>query len=100
MGSDTKTSFLSRQAGSAKLLSSGEGRGAGALTNDDRLDMVIEAARASGFTVDAVYGVSANLDDISFRQLIGRLSTSPMYMYSNVIPYRRRNSKAPSKPIR
>ncbi len=44
---------------------------------DWRLDLLIEAAQASGVSLDELYGASVNLDDISFRQLMGRLSTSP-----------------------
>ena len=47
-------------------------------TADWRLDLLIPAAASSGIKLDVLYDLSVSLDDKSFRQLMGRLSTSPM----------------------
>lgn len=99
---ESKTKFLSRQLEKTKILSARD-RTVFHMTEkqkDARIDSMIEAAIGSGLTLDEVYEMSETLDDTAFRQLMGRLSLSPMYRYSSVTPYRVRKAKAPSRPMR
>lgn len=101
VGDEPKTRYLSRQAEMTKILSLRYPRlpFPESARQSNRLDAMIEAAKKSGILLDDVYEMSLALDDMAFRQLMGRLSTSPMYMNSSVIPYRSRRAKAPSSDI-
>lgn len=102
VGGEIKTRYLSRQSRKTKNLSLAFVRVSFSEVErqNRRLDAMIDAALRSGVLLDDLYEMSLGLDESSFRQLIGRLSTSPMYMNSSVIPYRSRRARAPSRPIR
>ena len=100
VGDHLKTRILSCQHISTKNLSSRIQKYpiAEMQRQESRLDQMISMARDSGITLDDIHEMSVGLDDNSFRQLMGRLSSSPTYMYSSVIPYRSRRARAPSRP--
>lgn len=66
---------------------------------DDRLDVLIEGARVSGFTIDFLYELTRDLDRQALRKVIGNASSMPSYMKSIDSPYTFRSAKAPSSDI-
>ena len=66
----------------------------------DRLDMLIEAARATGFTIDYLDAITQDLDSQAARKVIGNASGMPSYMKSSDNPYVRRKALAPSSDSR
>ena len=57
------------------------------MADDQRLDLLIKAAKASPLTFDTLYGLSEGLDDKALAILCGNVSRLPAYMKSNEIPY-------------
>lgn len=64
--------------------------------NDDQLDKLLDAARQSGMTVDALVCLTEGLDANAVAILLGNVSNLPKYMKSKEIPYRRSIFIAPS----
>lgn len=68
--------------------------------SERRLDLLIEGARVSGFTVDALDYLSRGLSESALRMFIGNASSMPSYMKSSVGPYLLRSARAPSTDMR
>lgn len=67
---------------------------------EEQIDLIIEAAQLSGFTVDALVFLSRGLDATALAILMGNVSSLPVYMKSREIPYRDCILIAPSMEIR
>lgn len=61
----------------------------------DRLDILIDGARRTGYTIDFLEALTQGLSNQACRRLIGNVSAMPSYMKSNDTPYVRRISSAP-----
>nr|WP_233544936.1 hypothetical protein [Pseudooceanicola sediminis] len=66
----------------------------------DRVQLLIEAARKTGFTIDYLEALTAGLSLQATLRVIGNASAMPSYMKSSESPYVRRNAKAPSSDSR
>lgn len=79
MGRDGRTRNLSRQYKRTNYLSYKHCRHAGLTAGEleVRLNVLLEVRIETGVSLDYLYDISADMDEISFRQLMGRLSTSP-----------------------
>jgi len=64
------------------------------------LDLLINVARTSGFTIDALYFLISGLDDSAVAILLGNVSMLPKYMKSKDIPYLSCSRMAPSMEMR
>ena len=57
------------------------------MTDDEKLDLLIEAAQSSPLTFDVLFRLTDNLPDKAFAILCGNVSKLPVYMKSKDIPY-------------
>lgn len=70
------------------------------MTDQERIDALMSAARETGFTIDFLDQLSMGLSSNAFRRFIGNALMSPSYMKSKESPYVFRSARAPSRPIR
>lgn len=96
--SEDTPSFLASQEKTAKKL--GIPGSDGENGESCRLDLLIEGARLSGFTIDALDYLSRGLSDSALRIFIGNASRLPSYMKSSDSPYLFRSASAPSNDTR
>ena len=66
----------------------------------DRIERLIEAANKTGFTIDYLEAITADLSIHAERKVIGNASAMPSYMKSKDNPYVFRSAKAPSRERR
>lgn len=62
----------------------------------ERIDMLLEGARLSGFTIDFLEALTQGLSSHACLRVIGNASEMPSYMKSNESPYVFRSANAPS----
>lgn len=72
----------------------------GSMNIEERTDMLIEGAKASGFTIDFLEMITQDLDNQALRKVIGNASAMPSYMKSSDKPYVLRKANAPSSESR
>lgn len=65
-----------------------------------RLDILVEGARRSGFTIDYLDSLTLGLSRQALRRVIGNASSMPSIMKSSDNPYVRRSALAPSRDNR
>lgn len=66
----------------------------------DRLDLLINEAVRTGFTMDYLEALTSGLDNQAALRVIGNVSELPRYMKSNDNPYVSRSASAPSSESR
>ena len=69
-------------------------------TQEERFDLLIEAARATGFTIDYLEALTKDLSRQAFLKVIDNASSIPSIMKSIDNPYVFRSAIAPSKDSR
>ena len=62
----------------------------------ERMSLLIEGARQSGFTIDYLEALSRGLSLQAIRKLIANASSLPSIMKSSDSPYVRRRASAPT----
>lgn len=70
------------------------------MKQDDLLDVLIEGARKSGYTIDYLDYLVDGLSLQAARKVIGNASALPSMMKSSDNPYVARNARAPSSDMR
>lgn len=68
--------------------------------SEERLDALISAAAASGFTIDFLEALTQGLDLSALAIVLGNASKLPQYMKSSDNPYVSRSTSAPFKEMR
>lgn len=68
------------------------------VTEGERIEMLRQAAKESGFTMDFLDHLSMGLSNRAFRKFIGNVSSSPSYMKSKDSPYVFRKARAAANP--
>lgn len=66
----------------------------------DRIDLLKEGARKSGFTIDFLEALTQGLSRQAALRVMGNASSMPSYMKSSDNPYVCRNAIAPSTDMR
>ncbi len=69
------------------------------MTEGERINLLRDAARESGLTIDFLDHLSRGLSSSAFRRFIGNASASPSYMKSSDSPYVFRKARAAASPI-
>ena len=75
-------------------------RSGGAIMRKNRLDTLLEGARATGLTLDYLDDLTRTASLQAVRSVIESASSMPSYMKSSDNPYVRRSARAPSSDKR
>lgn len=68
------------------------------MTEEERIQMLREAARSTGLTIDTLDHLTMGFSSSAFRRFIGNASSMPSYMKSRDRPYLARNFRAADRP--